>query len=41
MPIEFSIDADEGIIFTVAVGQVEFSDFKSFRDRLQAHPLLR
>lgn len=41
MPIEFSIDADEGIILTVAVGHVEFSDFKSFRDQLQAHPLLR
>ena len=41
MPIDFDIDADAGVIFTVASGLVDFADFERYRDRLRAHTFLR
>ena len=41
MPIEFKIDEDMGVLFSVASGTVNFSDFSDLRDRLRSHPNLR
>ena len=41
MGIEFTIDAEAGVIFSVATGHVDFAAFTRFRDQLRAHPQLR
>ena len=41
MGIEFKINAEAGVIFSIATGHVYFADFQNLRDQLRAHPLLR
>lgn len=41
MPIEFSIDAQRGVVFSKAVGVIRFADALDHMDRLRRDPLFR